>query len=92
MSSQNCSCAVTGNQSNDNENDLQFDEIGNLGKKSENKFEKTDEKMDWDNFDDEAEAELRCDEDIKELGSSQDESEDPLYTLDGESFGDSNSE
>ena len=83
---------VTGNQSNDNENDLQFDEIGNLGKKSENKFEKTNEKMDWDNFDDEAEAELRCDEDIKELGSSQDESEDPLYTLDEESFGDSNSE
>ena len=39
MSSQNCSCVVTGNQSNDNENDLQFDEIGNLGKKSENKFE-----------------------------------------------------
>ena len=36
--------------------------------------------------------ELRCDEDIKELGSSQDESEDPLYTLDEESFGDSNSE
>ena len=49
---------VTGNQNNDN--DLRFDEIGNLGKKSENKFEKTDEKMDWDNFDDEAKAELRC--------------------------------
>ena len=64
---------VTGNQtyqSNNNESDLQFDEIGNLGKKSENKFEKTDEKMDWDNFDDEEEAELRCDEYIKELGSS----------------------
>ena len=66
--------------------------IDNLGKKSENKFEKTDEKMDWDNFDDEAKAELRCDVDIKELGSSQDESEDPLYTLDEQSFGDSNSE
>ena len=74
---------VTGNQSNDNENDLQFDEIGNLGKKSENKFEKTDEKTDWDNFDDVAEPELRCDED---------ESEDPLYTLDEETFGDSSSE
>ena len=42
--------------------------------------------------DDEAEPELRCDKDIKELGSSKDESEDPLYTLDEETFGDSSSE